>query len=152
MSVVHPAANLTPIFWNKWRVFQSIPAVVATVLAILIAGILLPACGIFSLGNVGPATIVQKENGYLVELPGCDSEALVEALVTHRHWVIVTIVDPAYNLSSVEQLSSPVVDSLDVVRFPSAAQVSLRFVPEIERATVVSRPGDPSIVVSVFTR
>lgn len=92
------------------------------------------------------------ENGYLLELPAGDRQPQVEALVTQQRWVILTIVDPAYDAAYLERFSSPHIDSVEVAHFASAVQLSFRFRTDVLQATVVSSPSDPSILVSVFTR
>jgi len=111
-------------------------------------------CGLFTSTTtmVSSASVDKKENGFLVELPGSSRTPQVEALVTQRYWVIVTIVDPLYDLEPLDRFSSPHVDSLEVARFTSAVQVSLRFRREVAKASVVSVPSDPSILISVFQR
>ncbi len=124
------------------------------------AGILLllgfwAGCGLFSSRTserFAAPSVVHMENGYLLELPAGDRQPQVEALVTQQRWVILTIVDPAYDAAYLERFSSPHIDSVEVAHFASAVQLSFRFRTDVLQATVVSSPSDPSILVSVFTR
>ena len=115
--------------------------------------VILAGCGLLSPSSTSlvlTASVVQKTNGYLIELPGSERHPEVEALVTHQRWVIVTIVDPLYDLESLQRFTSAHVDSIEYMRFTSAVQVSLRFRQAVIRASVVSRLTDPGILISVY--
>lgn len=110
-------------------------------------------CAVFTSGTstVVAPIVEEKQNGFLVELPSNDSHPQADALVASERWVIVTVVDPLYDLTPFERFSSPYVDSLEVNRFVSAVQISMRFRQRLSEASIVSSPLDPVIQISVFT-
>jgi len=121
----------------------------------LAVAVSLAGCGLLPSASVTRTPVVSlelKENGFLIDLPGNDRHPQVEALVTQEHWVIVTIVDPLFDLEPFDRFTSPHVDSVEVTRFTSAVQVALRFSDHVGEAYVVSSPSDPFIRISVFRR
>jgi hypothetical protein len=96
------------------------------------------------------AAVERKQNGYLLKLPPGNRDPQVEALITHRRWVIVTIVDPLYDTAPLSSFSSVHVDSLYIDRFNSAVQVAVRFRREVEAVSVIDDPDKTAILISVF--
>lgn len=121
---------------------------------LLFLGVFLGSCAIFASSGAGLATLDIEEfgNGYLLRIVAENQVGEAAAFIGPGNWLIVTVADSTLELKEEDSFRSPLVDSVEVTRFATATQVSLRLTRPVGAVEVIRQKPENEILISLFLR
>lgn len=93
----------------------------------------------------------EKTNGYVFKIQAAENIGKVEAWIGQDNWLYMSIPDTSVNVRQLDKLRRcPVVSDMQIFRYGSSVQVTLKLNQRFDHVGVLSYPGDFDVYVVLY--